>query len=545
MKKKVCMVAVASTLAVASVSVSGILLAYPAAQAEASNAFTDIENHWAKEAIVWAVEKGITKGYEDATFKPNNYVSEAEFLALLIRTYNAGIVGKGGYWTDPYYEFAKQMNYPVSANITSETWGDPAITRRQVAEIIAASQGVNYNSDDSIRYLLTIGIASGSDTKSVTIAGFKPDDPLTRAEAVQLIRNLSVKGKPKLLARPVEASDPSLLVQISNGKTEKYPGADSITVTKAFVNGNLIESTQGEPMYRSGVLYVPLQPIAEGMGDSFAWEQKPYVATVTINGSKKITVTVSKTNASVDGKQVPVSALKRESMSDAVQAKPVTVNNQMYVPYDFLKNVLGYPVEIKQDGSAGNLIVGDKGEVHKDKGTQTLAPSPKPQSPIVENPRYPWPKGWTPPQIKSTATSDKQKNMEILANELGFTNLGAGADFRADGTLATTAIGVSANERPYETMITIKYWTGSEYTPWGYKVPYITRELFKFYLSQNGDQLWEIIDDGYNGKNVSKYIGNKFTLDNREIKIMETPNAVVIVLGKPGVKYDSNWKAIK
>ncbi|MED1850079.1 S-layer homology domain-containing protein [Brevibacillus agri] len=543
MKKKICMVVVASTLAVASVPVSGILLDCPAAQAEASNAFTDIENHWAKEAIVWAVEKGITKGYEDATFKPNNYVSEAEFLALLIRTYNAGIVGKGGYWADPYYEFAKQMNYPVSANITSETWGDPAITRRQVAEIIAASQGVNYNSDDSIRYLLTIGIASGSDPKSVTIAGFKPDDSLTRAEAVQLIRNLSVKGKPKLLARPVEASDPSLLVQISDGKTEKYPGADSITVTKAFVNGNLIESTQGEPMYRSGVLYVPLQPIAEGMGDSFAWEQKPYVATVTINGSKKITVTVSKANASVDGKQVPVSALKLEGMSDVVQAKPVTVNNQMYLPYDFLKNVLGYPVEIKQDGSTGTLIIGTAPS-----STTTSAPTPtKPVSSVKVDPRYPLPNGTTIPQITSKWTSDKQKNMQILTDELGFTNLGAGVSYRTDGTLASSAIGLSASDRDqYDTMITFSVWMGSEYTPMDHKIPYIAKEVFDFYLPKEGNKLWRIADDAFNGKKgVGQYFDKILTFENRQVKLMAVKESLVIIIGMPGVKYDSNWKAIK
>lgn len=220
----------------------------------------------------------------------------------------------------------------------------------------------------------------------------------------------------------------------------------------------------------------------------------------------------------------------------------------IYVPYDFFKTVMGYPVEIKKQGNKTLVLVGDKGQVQEGAGTQTPTPtpSPKPQSPISEDPRYPFPKDWIPAQIKSSATSDKQKNMEILVNELGFTNLGAGADYRADGTMATTAIGVSANDKDqYETLITYKYWTGSKYTPWGYKVPYIARELFKFYLSQNGDQLWKIMDDGYNGKDVSRYIGKKFTLGNREIKIMEPPNAVSIIIGKPGVKYDEEWKAIK
>ncbi|MBE5393698.1 copper amine oxidase N-terminal domain-containing protein [Brevibacillus agri] len=310
-----------------------------------------------------------------------------------------------------------------------------------------------------------------------------------------------------------------------------------------YVNGKDVTS-QGEPTERAGVLYVPVESVVKGMGDSFTWAKKPYTANVKTGSGKKIMITVGKSVVIVDGKNVPVSTLQLKGTTVPMQAKPIVVNNMIYVPYDFFKTVMGYPVEFKKQGNKTLVIVGDKGIVQE--GTGTTPSNPTTPSPAVkDDPRYPFPKGWTPPQIKSAVTPDKQKNMEILANELGFTNLGAGADFRADGTLATTAIGVSANDRPYETMITIKYWTGSEYTPWGFKVPYIARELFKFYLSQNGDQLWKIIDDGYNGKDVSKYIGNKFTLDNREIKILETSNAVVIVLGKPGVKYDSNWNVIK
>ena len=48
----------------------------------------DIENHWAKEQIKTWEEKGLVKGYEDGTFRPDNNVSRAEFMALVNRAFN-------------------------------------------------------------------------------------------------------------------------------------------------------------------------------------------------------------------------------------------------------------------------------------------------------------------------------------------------------------------------------------------------------------------------------------------------------------------------
>ena len=44
---------------------------------------SDIEYHWAKEAINYLVEKGILSGYPDATFKPDNPMSKVEFYKVI------------------------------------------------------------------------------------------------------------------------------------------------------------------------------------------------------------------------------------------------------------------------------------------------------------------------------------------------------------------------------------------------------------------------------------------------------------------------------
>lgn len=49
--------------------------------------FTDLDKHWAKTAILNMVEKGIIKGYEDHTFRPNASITRGEFATLLARAF--------------------------------------------------------------------------------------------------------------------------------------------------------------------------------------------------------------------------------------------------------------------------------------------------------------------------------------------------------------------------------------------------------------------------------------------------------------------------
>lgn len=48
-----------------------------------SNLFSDIEGHWANKYINSAATKGWVNGYPDGTFKPDQYVTRAEFVTLV------------------------------------------------------------------------------------------------------------------------------------------------------------------------------------------------------------------------------------------------------------------------------------------------------------------------------------------------------------------------------------------------------------------------------------------------------------------------------
>lgn len=180
------------------------------AQAADGLPFSDISNtYWAKDTIQWGYEAGLVTGYKDGQFKPNKTVSEAEFLAMLIRTFEPEVTSSTtGNWANPYYARAKALNYPVSS-YTNLSTRNQTLIRTKVAELISSAEGVNYSGNDAIQYMLALGLANGSDASQLSIASFKGSKVLTRAEALQFIKNFADYGVGGLLDRPTEASDPA------------------------------------------------------------------------------------------------------------------------------------------------------------------------------------------------------------------------------------------------------------------------------------------------------------------------------------------------
>ncbi|MDT3418142.1 hypothetical protein QO009_004067 [Brevibacillus aydinogluensis] len=188
-------------------------------------AFKDVPvSHWASKTIEWGTKTGVVTGYPDQTFKPENSVTEEEFLTMLISAYvkRSDLQGAAKYWSDPYYFFAHDKNYPT------EGWDEPTarrwkISRQRVAEIVAGATGVNYTGDDAIKWLLAKGLAKGK-SGDVSVAGYKGADFLTRAEAVQFIKNAKENGLTELKVRPAQPSDPSAIPALPGQGSGQVPG---------------------------------------------------------------------------------------------------------------------------------------------------------------------------------------------------------------------------------------------------------------------------------------------------------------------------------
>ncbi len=191
----------------------------------ASFKFKDVPaSHWASKTVEWGTGMGVVTGYPDKTFKPENHVSEEEFLTMLISAYvkRSDLQGAATHWSDPYYYFAHDKNYPTKG------WGDPTarrwkISRERVAEIVTSAAGVNYSGENAIKWLLGKGLAKGK-SADMTVMGFKAGDFLTRAEAVQFIKNAKENGLTELKVRPAQPSDPAAIPPLPGQGNGNNPG---------------------------------------------------------------------------------------------------------------------------------------------------------------------------------------------------------------------------------------------------------------------------------------------------------------------------------
>lgn len=130
------------------------------------------------------------------------------------------------------------------------------------------------------------------------------------------------------------------------------------------------------------------------------------------------------------------------------------------------------------------------------------------------------PARWIPPEIQSVATDDKRKNKEILERELGFLD-GFAYNPYDSLLLDLTEIMVDGGKDNHIAQITFFAWYGDKTKEHpSNKIPYVARELFKFYLPNKYHTLFAIMNDGLSGKrDISPYLDKPMRLDGREVKI--------------------------
>jgi len=172
-------------------------------------ALNDVSGHWAEPEVNKWVDKGIIKGYEDATFRPDNTITRAEFTALIARIFN--FVKKADTVfpdVDADAWFAETVSKSVAAGIIKgdDTGNfrpyDP-ITRQEAAVILyrvfdlkvqnekaadafADSSSIPGWSKDAISSLFENGYIKGRPDNT-----FAPTDNLNRAEAVKMIDSIA------------------------------------------------------------------------------------------------------------------------------------------------------------------------------------------------------------------------------------------------------------------------------------------------------------------------------------------------------------------
>ncbi|HHY74365.1 MAG TPA: hypothetical protein GX497_14305 [Bacillus bacterium] len=166
----------------------------------------DIKGHWAEKAIRQLVSKGAVNGYPDGTFKPNQTVTRAEFVAMVVKALNVKEAGDVQTFTDLQNHWSKHVIEQAAANgivngLSKERFGpNEQITREQMAAMIinAGKLGIV---DSKSNFQDYSEIASWAESSVNTAAyhkivnglpnqTFNPKGKATRAEAATVIMNV-------------------------------------------------------------------------------------------------------------------------------------------------------------------------------------------------------------------------------------------------------------------------------------------------------------------------------------------------------------------
>lgn len=170
----------------------------PAAEAAAGQ-FSDISNHWAKEAILQAVKKGYVSGYPNGTFQPNKEVSRAEFIKMLVDALKLPHSQVGKPWYQPYVAAAIETG--VHQQMDFKTDYNKPLTRLEMVRI--AVRGTDKQLKES-KQTLKDGEFLYRATKSGILQGMANGElnlegTTTRAQAVAIIERILTLNEGKEL----------------------------------------------------------------------------------------------------------------------------------------------------------------------------------------------------------------------------------------------------------------------------------------------------------------------------------------------------------
>lgn len=173
---------------------------------EEKKTLSDLSGHWGEKEITAMIESGFANGYEDGSFRPNASITRAEFITMLVRILEntkgipsaeaSSFTDTAGHWAQ------KNISAAVSAGITggygNGNFGpNDLITREQVAVMLANASGSGNNSGnvafadgnrvsswaaDKVNYAAGNGWLKGYEDNT-----FRPGNSASRAEVCTML----------------------------------------------------------------------------------------------------------------------------------------------------------------------------------------------------------------------------------------------------------------------------------------------------------------------------------------------------------------------
>ena len=185
--------------------------------------FTDMEGHWATEAVDYWTERGLLHGYSDGTFQPDEPITRAE-----VAWFTADVLGLSGTAGQSF------------TDVPADYWGYSAIEACAAAGVITGDPGGQFRPDDFITreeaMMLVFRITSYTAADPLGALAAAPDGGDTsgwaRAAVGTLLGAGAVKGDENGYITPLEnitrAEFVTLLYRIEQGKKWDTTGANSV-----------------------------------------------------------------------------------------------------------------------------------------------------------------------------------------------------------------------------------------------------------------------------------------------------------------------------
>ncbi|HEX3012323.1 MAG TPA: S-layer homology domain-containing protein, partial [Syntrophomonadaceae bacterium] len=334
---------------------------------------SDIQSHWAADAIQNLADQGIVSAMPDGTFRPDKNISRAEFAVMVVKAFkltnNNGKVfsDSAKHWAKNYITIANAYGI-INGYSDTKVGPDDPITREQMAVMIVkaanlqdSSTNLSFNDGTKVSAWAKDAVAIVSAKKVMSglpDGSFLPQAKSTRAQAAVVINNAlqaaakpavdlsrldkagtygpstgteTVKGNITILAKDVILQN---TIIEGNLTIDKAVGEGNVTLKKVVVKGNTYINGGGmNSVYfidtQTGKTYVmkdngPVRIVASGTTEiaQLIAQSSMNVQEVDLTGKGFDGITVDK---KVDG-NITVNLVGAKVESLDVKSEGVTVN---------------------------------------------------------------------------------------------------------------------------------------------------------------------------------------------------------------------------
>lgn len=175
-----------------------LLTSIPVFATEQDEKPNDIKNHWAEKQIKWSYDKGYLSGYPDGSFKPQDNMTNAEYISLIIRILNGNKEiriddSNKQMWYSKF--IAKAIEIGAINKVENFEPGNN-VTRDEALRLLAFAYSVKgdvnmldkfTDKDQVINKEAIAGLLEKSVVSGYPDDTLKPNNPITRAEIASIV----------------------------------------------------------------------------------------------------------------------------------------------------------------------------------------------------------------------------------------------------------------------------------------------------------------------------------------------------------------------